>query len=90
MRLIDADNFIGFMTALEEAGAESVSFDDLRKFIQEQPTAYDVDQVVERIKGLDLGGYNMIEDGKYALVRKSEVLEIVKSAANATNGKIGE
>ena len=36
MRLIDADNFIGFMTALEEAGAESVSFDDLRKFIQEQ------------------------------------------------------
>lgn len=37
MRLIDADNFIEFMTALEEAGAEYVAFDDLRKFIDEQP-----------------------------------------------------
>ena len=32
MRLIDADSFVGFMTALEEAGAEHISFDDLKKF----------------------------------------------------------
>ena len=36
MRLIDADKFMEFMTALEEAGAEHVSFDDLRKFMDEQ------------------------------------------------------
>ena len=35
MRLIDADSFLGFMTALEEAGAEHISFDDLKKFISE-------------------------------------------------------
>ena len=50
MRLIDADNFMGFMTALEDAGAEYVPFDDLRKFINNQPTAYDVDKVVEQLE----------------------------------------
>lgn len=50
MRLIDADNFMEFMGTLKEAGAKHVSFDDLRKFINNQPTAYDVDKVVERLK----------------------------------------
>lgn len=50
MRLIDADNFMEFMGTLKEAGAKHVSFDDLRKFINNQPTAYDVDKVVERLE----------------------------------------
>ena len=49
MRLIDADNFMGFMVSLEEAGAEHVSFDDLRNFIKNQPTAYDINKVIEKI-----------------------------------------
>ena len=51
MRLIDADDFMKFMTALEESGAEHVSFDDLRKFIDNQPTAFDVDKAVEMMEG---------------------------------------
>lgn len=46
IRLIDADNFKEFLQKLQEAGAESVSFDDLHKFLDEQPTAYDLDKVV--------------------------------------------
>lgn len=50
MRLIDADDFLKFMMALEEHGAEHISFDDLRKFIEEQPTAYDVDKIVGQLE----------------------------------------
>ncbi len=49
MRLIDADSFVGFMTALEENGAEHISFDDLRKFINEQRTAYDLKRVLDML-----------------------------------------
>lgn len=37
MRLIDADEFMKFVISLEETGAPHVSFDNLRKFIDEQP-----------------------------------------------------
>lgn len=50
MRLIDADDFMKFMTALEEHGAEHVSFDDLRKFISEQQTVYDINSVVGELE----------------------------------------
>lgn len=35
--MIDEKKFIEFMTALDDAGAEHVSFDDLRKFVDEFP-----------------------------------------------------
>ncbi len=35
--MIDEKKFMEFMTVLEEAGAEHVSFDDLRKFVDEFP-----------------------------------------------------
>ena len=35
--MIDERNFMEFMTELEEAGAEHASFDDLRRFIENQP-----------------------------------------------------
>lgn len=35
--MIDEKKFMEFMTALEDAGAEHVSFDDLRKFVDEFP-----------------------------------------------------
>lgn len=39
--MIDEKKFMQFMTSLEEAGAEHVSFDDLRKFIDEFPKVGD-------------------------------------------------
>lgn len=35
--MIDEKKFMEFMSELEEAGAEHVRFDDLRKFVDEQP-----------------------------------------------------
>lgn len=35
--MIDEKKFMEFMTALEDAGAEHVSFDDLRKFVDDFP-----------------------------------------------------
>ena len=35
--MIDEKKFMEFMTELEDAGAEHVSFDDLRKFVDEFP-----------------------------------------------------
>jgi len=72
VRLIDADSFLGFMTALEEAGAEHISFDDLKKFISEQRTAYDMDKVVRRIKDIPHGAILNVE-------REHEILDIVCS-----------
>ena len=50
MRLIDVDNFKKFLHNLQDAGAEHVDFDDLHKFLDEQPTTYDVDKVVENLE----------------------------------------
>ena len=52
MRLIDVDNFKKFLHNLQDAGAEHVDFDDLHKFLDEQPTAYDVENVVEQLESL--------------------------------------
>lgn len=49
MRLIDADDFRNFMCELEAAGAENVSFDDLRRFIDKQETAFEIEAVVKEI-----------------------------------------
>lgn len=36
------------------------------------------ERVVERLEELNLDGFEMIEDGKYKLIRKKEAIEIVK------------
>lgn len=51
MRLIDADDFSHFMSELEAAGAENVSFDDLKRFIDRQATAFDIEEVIKEIYG---------------------------------------
>lgn len=50
MRFIDVRSLVEFLTKLEEAGEEHISFGDLKKFIYEQCAAYDVDKVVEQLK----------------------------------------
>lgn len=48
--MIDADNFKVFLHNLQDAGAEHVSFENLHKFLDEEPTAYDVDKVVYQLE----------------------------------------
>ena len=47
MRLIDADSFKKFLTKLYEAGAP---YDGIIELLDKQPTAYDVDKVVEELE----------------------------------------
>lgn len=78
MRLIDADSFLGFMTALEEAGAEHISFDDLKKFISEQRTAYDVDNIVKRLEDMKyvmMGNYGVRRE----VVNFNDLVKLLKS-----------
>jgi len=84
MRLIDADK-IDFNKVFK---GQSDFAKDTRKtaqsLIDAQPTAYDMEKVVEQLENLDLGGIRMQEDGKYYLIRQSEAIEIVK--AGGVNG----
>ena len=52
MRLIDADNIsnVGEFVKLDKNGNAYVSLDDLCTIIDIQPTAYDIDDVVEQLK----------------------------------------
>lgn len=52
MRLIDANNLLDFFNTLEEAGAEHLSFEDARKFINEQPTRFDYNKVIKNMYDL--------------------------------------
>lgn len=49
MKMIDIDDFLKFMESLEAAGAEYVSFDDLRKFANEQSGEFER-EIAERLK----------------------------------------
>ena len=50
-------------------------------------TRIPMQEIVERVSRLDLDGLKMLEDDKYELIRKKEVLEIVKEVGGM-NGKI--
>jgi hypothetical protein len=66
-RLIDADKLIeDVLNSMPTGSARGV----FRAFIEEQPTAFDVDKVVEQLE--ELSHCDWIE------VRKEEVFEIVK------------
>ena len=51
----------------------------ITQYIRELPTAYDVEKVVAEVKKLDLDGVSMVEDGKYKLVRKDEVVSLIQT-----------
>ena len=80
MRLIDADEL------LQEFETENVAHNSdiwhitgIKAFIENQPTAFDTEKVVEEIKKLDLDGVSMVEDGKYTLVRRNEVISLIQT-----------
>lgn len=81
VRLIEADNFMRFMGALEGSGAEHVSFVDLRKFINSQPTAYDVDKVVDRLeknKKEVIKSIEKNEKSEYHLIKIKDLKELFR------------
>ena len=47
--------------------------------IERIPTAYDVKKVIEEVKKLDMDGITMLEDNKYYLVRKKEVISLMQT-----------
>lgn len=47
--------------------------------IESLPTAFDTEKVVEEVKKLDLDGVSMVEDGKYKLVRRNEVISLIQT-----------
>lgn len=80
-RLIDADLLKKNCkcTGKFEDNFKGVDLIELAKVIDAQPTAYDVDKVVEEVKKLDLDGISMVEDGKYELARKNEVINLIQT-----------
>jgi hypothetical protein len=76
MRLIDADSFKKFLTKLYEAGAP---YDGIIELLDKQPTAYDVDKVVEELgkKQNNKGFGGTIQEIFYDLGLE-DAIEIVK------------
>ena len=86
MRLIDADNIYNFgnFVILDEDGNAYVSLADLCKIIDIQPTAYDVDKVVEELEGAmwlttnDDGETNKLS---IQVVSFDDAIEIIKAGS---------
>ena len=71
MRLIDADDFKRFMQALCKAGAP---YESVVELLDKQPTAYDIDKVVEELDSLRITGNSL----KFDLIPYNKAIEIVK------------
>lgn len=78
MRLIDADKFKEFLTKLYEEGAP---YDGIIELLDKEPTAYDVDKVLEQLKNekefWSDATYNK-EIGKQKARSYEHAIEIVK------------
>lgn len=92
MRLIDADELKEKIASwLKPIGkpdeTEMVSVDDIAisvyKTIEEQPTAYDVDKVVEQITDLTAETFKVVDDSAY--IPATKVMDIVKEGGVNVN-----
>lgn len=79
MRLIDADSIynVGDFVILNEDGNAYVSLADICKIIDIQPTAYDVDKVVEQLK--ETKAYMLYENMNADVKWIEKAIEIVKA-----------
>ena len=79
-RLIDVDKLIKrFEVLRDEHETHSISYNALYEILVKEPTAFHTEKVVEEIKKLDLDGVSMVEDGKYTLVRRNEVISLIQT-----------
>ena len=81
-RLIDADDFKKFLQALCKAGAP---YEDVVQLLDNQPTAFDTEKVVEQLMIIHDEGYCPNEDGLECVLDKAcsdcyreKVIDIVK------------
>lgn len=85
MRLIDADKFKKFISELpngENGYSQVYDKSSILDFIDNQPTAYDVDKVVEELDGeifLTTDDDGNTNDFSIRVMEADEVLSIVKS-----------
>ena len=83
MRLIDADVLIRYFKTLQAINSADVLFcEDLEDFIdhiEELPTAYDIDKVVEQLDKLQASETPEWNDGYYSAIY--EAISIVKGGA---------
>ena len=87
MRLIDADAMNEELFYKQLGGKDTlITAECAFNMIKAQPTAYKIDNVISEVKKLDLDGISMVEDGKYELVRKNEVISLIQTNG-VCNGK---
>lgn len=84
MRIIDADTFNEFisnhMDFLAPINTEKVTQSEIHKFINEQPTVYDVDKVVAELEKKR----DKLSEKSYCLLANQieDAIEIVKAGQN--------
>ncbi len=80
MRLIDADNIynVGDSVILHEDGNAYVPLADLCKIIDIQPTAYEVDKVLEQLKEASYERFGNDGMGGELVVNLDDAIEIIK------------
>lgn len=93
MRLIDADNIynVGDFVILNEDGNAYVSLADICKIIDIQPTAYDVDKIVEKLNKIKKYNLNLADamldiqanGTNRHFICLEDAIEIVKAGGNA-------
>ena len=101
MRLIDADKIKQSVTnEMFKAELHSPVYNTLECVITDidnQPTAFDLESVIQQLEekiieeaGIDKSrlSMNREEYSSYCLLTLADVIEILNSATNATNGKI--
>jgi hypothetical protein len=87
-RLIDADelkkNIAKWLKPSSPDESEMVAVDDIAisvmMEIEEQPTAYDVDKVVEQLKECERYVYDAVSDEDNYVIDTEKAIEIVKGA----------
>lgn len=88
MRLIDADALLKELESNKLQPTKDTDgfidgwcegFNTVVDMIRNQPTAFDTEKVIEEVKKLDLDGVSMVEDGKYTLVRRNEVISLIQT-----------
>lgn len=84
-RLIDADLLKQCYTGKNSLGTNNnnskADYASIRKMIDNQPTAYDVDKVVEQLKECERYVYDAVSDEDNYVISTEQAIEIVKGAA---------